>query len=311
MTSRGCDPKVESCVVNERELIARRLAIHRIGLIGITVVASPLLLGGCSGSPEPAKPAGPEAYIDFTDKPDGNPPLALDTGQPVDFVQREWKPPREPRIRNGALVHGDLPATGAFANYYQAQLGSSCHAFGTTWTVDAADGSSTPGVMCLAAWAGVYASGSGMTVPRSPGHIVIDTMAGVWQWWISDGLGTASDHLTPVKSGQFNPPASDGRTVWETAVYLDVEQGLGHLYLPGDDVATGARYVTLNDDEIAAALSLLNLPATTIGTTQAGAEVVMIEHFAKESAATARYPRFLSMWATNKPVASGYGELPR
>lgn len=291
--------------------IARRQALCRIGMLGLAFAAPPALLTACSSDSDtqPA-PAGVDAYVDFTDKPDGDPPAVLDTGQPVDYIQSEWTPERKPQIRNGALVHGELPADGAFANYYQARLDHSCHAFGTSWTLDSNDGSSTPGVMCLAAWAGVYASGSGMPVPRTPAHIVIDTVTGVWQWWISDGLGTGSDHLQPVKSGHFEPPPSDGRTVWETAVYLDVDRGAGHLYLPGNDVTTGIRVVGLNDSEIAATLALSNLPATTFGATQAGADVVMVEHFAKESARTARYPRFLSMWATNRPVEPGYGPPP-
>lgn len=289
-------------------LIARRQALYRIGMLGLAFAAPPALLTACNNDSDmQSEPAGPDAYVDFTDKPDGDPPAVLDTGQPVDYIQSEWKPERKPQIRNGALVHGELPADGAFANYYQARLDHSCHAFGTSWTLDSNDGSSTPGVMCLAAWAGVYASGSGMTVPRTPGHIVIDTVTGVWQWWISDGLGAGSDHLQPVKSGHFEPPPSDGRAVWETAVHLDVDRGLGHLYLPGNDVATGTREVSLDDSEIAATLALLDLPATTFGATQPGADVVMVEHFAKESAMTARYPRFLSMWATHRPVERGYG----
>lgn len=282
-----------------------------MGLAGLLLALPPKLLTACSSGPQrQIEPAGPDAYIDFSDKPDGDPPAVLDTGQPVDYIQRAWNPERRPQIRNGALVHGELPMEGAFANYYQAQLGKSCHAFGTSWTVDSTDGSSTPGVMCLAAWAGVYASGSGMTVPRTPGHIVIDTMTGAWQWWISDGLGNGSDHLKPVKSGQFEPPPSDGRSVWETAVHLNVERGLGRLYLPGKDLQSGERSVTLNDSEIAAALALFKLPATTLETTQAGADVVMLEHFAKESAMTARYPRFLSMWATTRASEPGYDQKP-
>lgn len=311
MTSQNRSSAEQMLLDGKGTTIARRQALRRIGLLGLTFAAPPTLLAACSGGRQPqTAPAGPDAYVDFSDKPDGDPPAALDTGQPVDYVQREWKPERKPQIRNGALVHGELPANGAFANYYQAQLGQSCHAFGTSWTLDSNDGSTTPGVMCLAAWAGVYASGTGMTVPRTPGHIVIDTMTGVWQWWISDGLGTASDHLKPVKSGRFEPPASDGRALWETAVHLDVERGIGRLYLPGNDVATGVRDVTLSDSEIGAALSRLALPATTFEATQAGADVVMVEHFAKESPATARYPRFLSMWATNRLDESSFSPVP-
>lgn len=292
-------------------MIARRQTLRGISLLSLAFALPSALLSGCSDdTATQTEPSGPDAYVDFTDKPDGDPPAVLDTGQPVDYTQTEWKPVRKPLIRNGALVHGELPAEGAFANYYQARVGKSCHAFGTSWTIDSNDGSSTPGVMCLAAWAGVYASGSGMTVPRTPGHIVIDTVGGVWQWWISDGLGAGSEHLKPVKSGQFEPPPSDGRAVWETAVHLDVDRGLGHLHLPGNDLATGVRGITLDDSEIAAALALLDLPATTIEATQAGADVVMVEHFAKESATTARYPRFLTMWATTMPGKPGHDQAP-
>jgi hypothetical protein len=293
------------------EPIARRQAILRLGLLGIAAAMSPAVLVACSDPPDPAQaPADTDAFVDFTNKPDGEPPAVLDTGQPVDFIQRAWKPERQPQIVRGALVHGELPRTGAFANYYQAQLDSSCHSFGTSWTLDAGDGSSTPGIMCLAAWAGVYASGTGMTVPRTPGHIVIDTIDGIWQWWISDGLGTGSQHLQPVKSGTFDPPASDADTVWETAVHLDIDRGLGRLYLPGNDTRTGTRFVTLTDSEIATALAVLDLPNTTFASTQSDANVVMVEHFAKQSAVTARYPRFRSLWANTRTTARDSDKPP-
>lgn len=311
MTSeRRGRPEELACDIGEG-MIARRQLLSRLGLLGVAAAVSPALLPGCSNETQsPTVTTGLDAYVDFRTKPNGDPPPFLDTGQPVDYIQRAWNPERKPQIRDGALVPGALPDSGAFANYYQAQLGSSCHSFGTSWSLDAGDGSSTPGVMCLAAWAGVYSSGTGMTVPRTPAHIVIDTMTGIWQWWISDGLGNASDHLQPVKSGKFSPPASDGRTVWETAVHLDIDRGRGHLNLPGEDLATGTRQVTLTDSEIATALAILDLPATTIGSTQAGAEVVMVEHFAKEFAASARYPRFRSMWASTQPGRRSFDDPP-
>ena len=241
-------------------------------------------------------PQGANAYIDFTTKQNGDPPSVLDSGQSVDFVQDAWTPPRMPRVASGALVHGDLPETGAFANYYQAQLDRDCRSFGTRWTVDIRDGM-TPGVMCIAAWAGIYESGTGMAVPRTPGHIVVDTVTGAWQWWVSDGQGSGAEHLKVIKAGVCTPPASDGIDIWEIAVTLDPDHGVGRLLLPGSDKATGSRQITINDAEIETVLREINLPSATIASTLDGANVVMVEHFASRDPDSARYPRFLSMWA--------------
>jgi hypothetical protein len=81
---------------------------------------------------------------------------------------------------------------------------------------------------------------------------------------------------------------------------LDPDNGMGHLYLPGNDTATGNPCVTVTDSEIATALGAQDLPVTTFAATHAGADVVMIEHYANTVAKTARYPRFLSMWADHR-----------
>jgi hypothetical protein len=291
-------------------LLSRREAIRRLGLLGLSV-ASVSALTVAYGNERAAQTSlsGADAFVDFRTKPDGEPPAELDTGQPVDYVQDAWKPTRKPRIVGGELVPGTLPESGAFANYYQARLDGECRAFGTTWTVDSSDGSSTSGVMCLAAWAGVYESGTGRAVPKTPGHIVIDTITSEWQWWVSDGGGARADHLKAVKVGTFIPPASDGVAVWETAVYLD-DSGLGYLYLPGNDAGTGTRYVTLSNAEVATGLAAVGLPATTIEATHAGGNVVMVEHYANSAAGTARYPRFLTMWAKTRPPSRAFDGPP-
>ncbi|MBI5818495.1 MAG: hypothetical protein HZA88_05865 [Verrucomicrobia bacterium] len=295
----------ESPYSENKKLLSRRVALREIGLATASLTLAASTLAACATKPDnKLTPADADAHIDFTSKPDGDPPKMLDSGQPVNFVQTHWKPPRQPRVADGALVHGELPDTGAFANYFQAQIGGDCRSFGATWTVDDNDGSSSSGVMCIAAWAGIYESGSGMTVPRTPGHIVVDTITGEWQWWISDGKGKGAEHLKVVKAGTCAPPASDGKSAWEIAVYLDPAEGKGRLRLPGPDITNGSRDIVLNDTEIANALSALQLPVATIASTSHGATVVMVEHFANRDPRSARYPRFLSMWANTHSTSA-------
>lgn len=283
-------------------LLTRREAIRRLGQLSVSVASTSAFVVACDNERASHTARAPaDAFVDFTTKPNGDPPAVLDTGQPVHYLQEAWTPARKPQIIDGKLVHGTPSASGAYADYYQAELDGDCRAFGTSWTVDSSDGSSTSGLMCLATWASIYESGTGMTVPRTPGHIVIDTITGVWQWWVSDGGGAAADHLKAVKVGTFTPPASDGVTVWETVVYFDIERGIGYLYLPGDDSKTGIRYVTLTNAEIAKALAALSLPPTSVAATLTGADVVMIEHYANSAANTARYPQFRTMWAKTRP----------
>lgn len=296
------DPK--DFAVQQRENLSRRAALRHFGIAGVSFALASSSITACATEPASRQtPAEADAYIDFTSKPDGDPPPKLDSGQAVDYVQDSWKPPRQPHVKNGALVHGDLPDSGAFANYYQADLGSECRSFGAKWTVDANDGSSSSGVMCIAAWAGIYESGTGMTVPRTPGHVVVDTITGVWQWWISDGQGVGAEHLKIVKAGTCRLPASDGESPWEIAVFLDPEKGTGRLKLPGDDSATGSRDVMLDDAAISKALRAVNLPVTTIASASDGANVVMVEHFANREPRSARYPRFQSMWASTRSAS--------
>lgn len=280
-------------------LLSRREAIRRFGLLSVSAATAPAAFAACSNErSETARPR-PDAYIDFTTKPDGDPPAELDSGQPVDFLLPAMSN-RKPQILNGELVHGTLPNSGSFANYYQAQLNFDCEEFGTRWTVDAGDGSTTSGIMCLAAWSNIYEP-PGMTVPRTPGHITIDTIDGTWRWWVSDGNGPGATNLKVVKLGTFAQPASDGATVWETSITLDPKNGIGHLYLPGNDSKTGTRHVTTTDAEIAEALSKQQRPPTTIAATLTDATVVMVEHYASASPSTARYPRFVNMWAGRAP----------
>lgn len=277
--------------------LTRREAIRQLGLLSAAVVSPPIFIGACGNAhanPNGWAEADADAFVDFTAKPDGDPPSALDTGQAVGYTlppPSNWKP----QLSAGQLVHGTLPDSGSFADYYQARLDDDCRAFGARWLVDSNDGSSTDGVMCIAAWADTF-QGSGSAVPRTPGHITITTVTHAWAWWVNDGGGPGANHLKVVKMGTFDAPASDGVTEWEIAVYIDADNGIGHLYLPGNDVATGTPYVTVTDTEIATALAAQNTPTTTFAATLMGADVVMVEHYANAAAKTARYPRFLSMW---------------
>lgn len=234
--------------------------------------------------------AGADAYIDFTNKADGDPPSTLDTGQAVDFVygSSNWKP----QIASGKLVAGALPVSGTYADYYQAQLDGACRAFGSRWTVNSADGS-TQGVVCIAAWAGIYQT-TGTIVPRHAAHVTFSTTTGAWQYWVSDGLDSA--HFVMVKSGTFTAPASNGSAIWECAVYVDPDNGIAHVYLPGNDSVTGNRFVSVTNAEIATAQTAASAPVRTLAYLVDGTSVVMVEHFASATPSTAIMPRFLNMW---------------
>lgn len=240
--------------------------------------------------PSPAAWAAADAFIDFTTKSNGDPPTRLDTGQAVDFT---WGPSNwKPQISSGKLITGTLPGSGNYADYYQAQLDGDCRAFGARWTVNSADGS-TQGVSTLAAWAGIYQT-SGTIVPRHAAHVTYSTTTGAWNWYVSDGLDNAN--FIAVKSGTFTAPASDGSAVWDAAVYLDPDNGVGYGYLPGNDATTGTRFITVTNAEIAAAQTAATVPVRTLAYLIAGTSVVQCEHQASTAANTAIYPRFLNMW---------------
>lgn len=234
--------------------------------------------------------AAADGYIDFTTKPDGNPPSVLDTGQAVDYVwgTSNW----QPVISGGKLVPSTLPGSGTYADYYQATLDGDCRAFGARWTVNSADGSTSASAV-IAAWAGLYQT-SGTLVPKHAAHISLSTTDGSWGWYVSDGLDNT--HFILVKSGTFEAPASDGTTVWEAAVYLDPDNGVGYCYLPGKDSDNGRRYVTVTNAEIAAAQTSAGVPVRTLTYLISGTTVVQAEHVANANANTAIYPKFLDMW---------------
>jgi hypothetical protein len=242
--------------------------------------------------------AASDAFVDFTIQPNGAPAAKLDTGQAVDYVSQNVSN-RAPVIASGKLKRGTLPASGSYANYYQAQLDGDCTTFGTRYVVDSTTGS-TAGIMCLAAWAGVFEAG-GTTPPRSPGHITINTLTNAWEWWVTDGLTGTS--LRSIKQGTFTAPAKDGVAVWETACLIDAANGIGYLLLPGNDTATGKRIVTLTNAEISAFLTAVSEPVRTFAYLQNGANVLMVEHYAVTAANTAIYPEFLSMYGEVKRPA--------
>lgn len=290
-------------------VLSRRQAIRGLGLVTVSAASASALIGACAKeSASRGQFAGADAFIDFSTKPDGDPPAALDSGQvvcPILPPPSNWKP----QLSDGQLVHGALPDSSAYADYYQARLDGDCRAFGARWTVDSGDGSSTDGVMCIAVWANIF-QGSGHTVPKTPGHITISTITREWAWWVSDGGGTGAKHLKAVKTGIFDPPASDGVTEWETAVYIDADNGTGYLYLPGIDTVRGTPYITVTDAEIATGLASQKVPVTTLAATLKGADVVMIEHYASTAAKTARFPRFLSMWGDRSRAIRQIVETP-
>jgi hypothetical protein len=244
----------------------------------------------------------PEVFIDFTSKADGPAPVAMDSGESVDWVTGTSG--REPVIQGGALVAGGPdPATGAsYTNYFQVLCEKPCRAFGGRWTVDSSTGTKS-GAAALIVWAEPFEGGF-QTVPRTPAHLVyatVDAGSGyaAWSWAVSDGQGSGGDHLIDVKGGGFavaatGGPLSDGVDVWESSVYLDPENGVGYLYLPGVDSSTGSRWVVVTDAEVAAAFTANGLQPMTLGELLDGCNVLVAEH--ASSGTGSIDPRFLSLW---------------
>lgn len=246
-----------------------------------------------------------DAYIDFTTKPNGDPPGFLDTGQLVDYTL-QLVSNRKPQIVNGKLSAG-APGTGAEAYYYQAQLDGDCRAGGTDFTLNTADGS-TLGVVCLAIWDG-FIEGAGTLIPKTPAHITVDTLTGQTTWWVGDG--TDNTHLKAVKLWNITPPAFNGTAKWVLDVRLEPEKGIAYLTLPGP-TSTGDRIVTITDAEISSffTTNFPALPVPTLASLCAGADVVMVEHQCNATANTARMPRFLNMWGNvNRPSRDRDREL--
>ncbi len=239
-----------------------------------------------------------DAFVDFSIQADGAPSTVLDTGQTVDYILQNVSN-RQPVIASGKLKRGTLPASGTYANYYQATLDGDCATFGTRYVVDSTTGS-TAGIMCLAAWAGVFET-AGTIPPRTPGHITINTLTNAWEWWVSDGLTGTS--LRSVKQGTFTAPAKNGLAVWETACLIDAANGIGYLLLPGADTTTGKRIVTLTNAEISTFLTAAGETPRTFAYLQNGANVLMVEHYAVTAANTAIFPEFLSMYGEVKRPA--------
>lgn len=242
--------------------------------------------------------AGADAYIDFTTKPDGDPPAVLDTGQAVDYTL-QLVSNRKPRIISGKLCAG-APGSGAEAYYYQVQMGRDCRAAGTDFTLNTADGS-TLGVACLAIWDGMI-EGAGTLIPKTPAHITLDTLTGQVTWWVGDG--TDNTHLKAVKQWSITPPAFNGTAVWVLDVRLEPEKGIGYLTLPGP-TATGDRIVTITDGEISSffTTNFPALPVPTLAQLCSGADVFMVEHQCNATANTARMPRYLNMWGNEHRAA--------
>lgn len=253
--------------------------------------------------------AGADAYINFATKANGNPPAILDTGQSVDFItetQNGWKP----QIASGKLVHGTLPVSGPYAAYYQAQLDGDCYKAGARWTV-LGDGSAgtTNGIMCLAIWDGIYHPTT-MDVPRHLVHLTCTTLPSgglvTYQFWVSDGDDT---HFMACKTWQCVAPASDGVAIWETAVQVDLDNGVVWLKLPGDDSVTGSRIVTVTEAEVQAALTSNGKPSKTFEELFTGSDVLVLEHYGTDGE-TAIYPRFIDVWGeVARPARKASAEL--
>lgn len=223
--------------------------------------------------------------VDFSTQENGDALTVLDTGQAVDYVLQNVSG-RKPQISSGRLVHGTLPASGAFANYYQAQMGARCDRIGTrfVWPTGTAE---AYGTMCYALWGSVYEA-AGTNVPSSIAHVTVTPgtgATGTWQLFVCDGVG----HLFVVKQATFTNPPADDKTPWYCETVIDWDAKVIYNTLPDGQV------VTVSDADIQAMYTLLG--HTPVAFLDHQATVAMIEHFATTNGHLAKYPRFLDMWA--------------
>lgn len=223
------------------------------------------------------------AYIDFTDKTNGDPPAALDSGQSVDYIFDTTG--RKPVISSGRLVVDTPPVSGGLADYYQATLDGPARRVGIEWT-QPSGADNGYGAAVLIAWASIY-TGTG-NVPKSWCHITFQPgtgATGTAQWFVCNGTG----NLISVKSQTFVNPAADGATRWRAEAVLDLPAGKGYCRLPDGSI------MTLTNAEIAAFCTAITIPVFTFADV-ADCPVICAEHFAASNADTAKFCGFTALW---------------
>ena len=234
------------------------------------------------------------AYIDFTTKPDGLAPAALDSGQ---TTLATFAPiGRRAAIKDGRLVADTdhiAPTSGQWATYYQADVGSDVSRIGCEWTQPAGadDGN---GVMALVAWEEAYANNV-MNIPQSRCHFTIRPGTGVTGAWAFGVFAGGGAPYVVAKEGAYANPPADGETRWLLDVVFDEPTQTAYVTLPDLQV------VTVTAAEVAAAFTAagqLAAPAFM----DLGASTVCIEQFAVTAGNVAKLPEFTGMWAETEKV---------
>ena len=223
------------------------------------------------------------AYIDFTGKPNGDPPSVLDTGQATDFLFGD----RKCQIASGRLVaRGPFPVSGGYADYYQSDLGAPGTRIGATylWPSGTPDAN---GTMAIILWASVWQGGAN-PVPPSICHLVITPNTGATGNW-EYGIFTSANEYVIVKNGTFTNPPADGSTPWYTDVVIDWQAQIVYVYLPDN------KAVQITAAEIAAAITAAAKTPTAFSAF--GNSVAVVEHYTGANPQTTKYPEIIDVWA--------------
>jgi len=237
--------------------------------------------------PNGLHPLAQSAHISFEDKPDGNPPSQIDSGQSASFIFPTTG--RKPVVVDGLLGVEDQAGAGddGLADYYQVQLSGNAHRVGIEWVQPSGADSGT-GNMVYAAWGGIYAGG-GSNVPASWVHIVVIPGTGTTGsavFWVCNGTG----NLIQVKSQSFVNPAADGATVWKCESVLDADNGMAYSILPDGTV------MTVSNAEIATACTTASITAFTFADLADDCDVIVCEHYANTGASTSKFGLVKSLY---------------
>lgn len=206
------------------------------------------------------------AYIDFTTKANGLPPSVLDTGQAVTYTVAS----RRTQIASGRLIPYNLPGSGGWADYYQADLGSAVRRVGAEWT-QPANASFTASISGTTMTVTAVASGTlavGQTVNGPVSANTTITALGTG----SGGTGTYTVSVSQTVSAvSMTSAADDGNGNATIAAWGNIYTAAGtvvprtwcHMSIVPGTGATGTAKWFVSDGTGALADRLINIKSQT------------------------------------------------